>query len=205
MTIRNSEELTLNWTIDYDCHWLTVEPNSGSSTGEANEVVLSVDTNGLDPNNDYICELIVSDPNAENSPQTVEVKLNHRSCFPSGHPDYDEWVAVGSPSCWCYPRQCHGDADGIKHGGGKVPYHYVGMPDLDILADAWKVAEPKSGGPGLTGNQICADFDHTVHGGGKVDYHRVGTPDLDILATYWKVPEPESGGPGVNPNCLDVP
>jgi hypothetical protein len=123
-------------------------------------------------------------------------------CFPADHPDYDEWVAVGKPSCWCFPRQCHGDADGIKEGGGKVEYHYVGTPDLDILADAWQIAEPKSGGPGLTGNQICADFDHAEHGGGKVEYHRVGTPDLDILAANWQIAEPESGGPGIDPNCL---
>jgi hypothetical protein len=34
-------------------------------------------------------------------------------CFPPNHPDYNEWVAVGKPHCWCYPRQCQGDADGL--------------------------------------------------------------------------------------------
>jgi hypothetical protein len=28
---------------------------------------------------------------------------------------YAEWNNVGRPACWCYPRQCHGDADGKKN------------------------------------------------------------------------------------------
>ncbi|MHC4675321.1 MAG: hypothetical protein ACYTBZ_22780, partial [Planctomycetota bacterium] len=39
-------------------------------------------------------------------------------CFPCDHPDYAEWVAAGKPDCWCHPRQCHGDADGLAEGKG---------------------------------------------------------------------------------------
>jgi parallel beta-helix repeat protein len=76
LNISNSGALTLNWTIDYDCDWLDVHPVSGSSTGEADEVVLSVDVTGLDPDGLYVCDLTVSDPNAENNPQIVTVKLS---------------------------------------------------------------------------------------------------------------------------------
>jgi len=76
LEINNNGTGILNWTIDYDCNWLDVYPTSGSSTGDVNEIILSVDTNGLDPNSSYPCVLTVSDPNAENSPQTVYVNLH---------------------------------------------------------------------------------------------------------------------------------
>ncbi|HUV40799.1 MAG TPA: LamG-like jellyroll fold domain-containing protein, partial [Sedimentisphaerales bacterium] len=74
LTIRNSGSSVLNWTITEDCGWLSVEPNMGSSTGEGDNVTLSADILGLGPGI-YNCELPVSDPNAENNPQTVTVIL----------------------------------------------------------------------------------------------------------------------------------
>jgi hypothetical protein len=72
--ISNSGIGTLSWTIDYDCNWLTVEPNSGSSTGDVCNVNMSVNINGLGQGL-YNCSLTVSDSNALNSPQTVNVVL----------------------------------------------------------------------------------------------------------------------------------
>jgi len=83
---------TLNWQITEDCPWLTVDPNSGSSSGQTNDVTLTVDTTGLDAN-DYHCELTISDPQAYNNPQTVQVSLSL----------YDD--------CWQCPTQCHGDTN----------------------------------------------------------------------------------------------
>jgi hypothetical protein len=124
-------------------------------------------------------------------------------CFPATHPDYFEWLSVGKPDCWCYPRQCHGDADGLKQGSAFAGYMYVGTDDLDVLINAWKILEPPKG-PGLSGNQICADFDHDKQGSAFAGYMRVGTDDLNVLIAYWKVLEPPKG-PGVPPDCLDVP
>jgi hypothetical protein len=75
LTIRNSGAGTLNWQITGDCNWLTVNVNSGSSTGEDDYVILSVDVSGL-AEGKYNCELTVSDPNAANSPRTVGVTLS---------------------------------------------------------------------------------------------------------------------------------
>lgn len=72
--ISNSGAGTLNWEIDEACDWLTVEPNSGSSTVEVDDVTLSVDISGL-TKGAYDCNLTVFDPNAENSPQMVAVSL----------------------------------------------------------------------------------------------------------------------------------
>lgn len=75
--IQNTGYDTLRWQIAIppDCNWLSVEPMSGQSTGEINEVMLSVDANGMDIGFNT-CELTISDPNAENSPQTVQVSLH---------------------------------------------------------------------------------------------------------------------------------
>ena len=114
-------------------------------------------------------------------------------CY-AGRPDYSEWVAVGRPRCWCYPRQCHGDADGIQHPPGKFnipPPHWVGTPDLNVLLGAWKKASSatKYVKDGQGYYLACADFDHIEHPAGKFNnppIHRVGTPDLNILLYYWK-------------------
>jgi parallel beta-helix repeat protein len=72
--IYNSGAGTLNWKINEDCSWLSVEPNSGSSTGETDNVNLSVNTSGLAIGS-YSCNLTISDGSAANSPQTVGVNL----------------------------------------------------------------------------------------------------------------------------------
>jgi len=77
LSIQNTGYDTLRWQIDIspDCNWLSVEPVFGWSTGEVNEVMLSVDANGMDIGF-YACELTISDHNAENSPLTVQVGLH---------------------------------------------------------------------------------------------------------------------------------
>ncbi len=126
-------------------------------------------------------------------------------CFPYDHPDYSEWLAVGMPECWCYPRQCHGDADGLLDGCPKCSYYYVNAYDLGCLLMAWKVKEPPHGpGIGSVPNGICADFDHQQEGDPKGGYFRVGAGDLGILLSNWKILEPPEG-PGTPPDCLDVP
>jgi hypothetical protein len=131
------------------------------------------------------------------------VLFTEPGCFPSCHNDYFEWLLVGKPACWCYPRQCHGDADGLKQGSALTGYMYVGTNDLAILISGWKILEPPKG-PGLSGNMICADFDHAKQGSALTGYMRVGTNDLSKLIAYWKVLEPPKG-PGVDPNCLNCP
>jgi hypothetical protein len=150
LTIRNGGRGTINWEVFEDCNWLTVEPNSGTSSGEFNNVTLSVMPPGsasrIDDCGRYECDLWVSDPGALNNPRLIWVELY---TFPSGHPDCSEWLAVGMPQCWCYPMQCHGDADGQREYGAPV-----GLNDLDILKRAWAT------NPGDPEFDPCADFNH---------------------------------------------
>ncbi len=110
-------------------------------------------------------------------------------CFPTDHPDYDAWVALGSPECWCFPKQCHGDADGQQEKIG-VLWYSVAYNDLDVLIGGWK--QRTGAQPG-----ICADFNHAEEKIGIL-WYKVGYDDLNILIQYWKsrnIPE----------DCLDVP
>ena len=91
-------------------------------------------------------------------------------CVKSDAPFYDEWVGAGKPwskpDCWCFRRNCRGDADGIQTG----PF-WVAIPDLNILRSGFNQFDSF-----LTQETICADFDHITTGP-----FRVAIPDLNIL------------------------
>ena len=74
LTIRNIGSGTLNWVVTEECDWLTASPADGSSTGEPNEIALTVDISGLSEGI-YYCQLTISDPCAPNSPKVVDAKL----------------------------------------------------------------------------------------------------------------------------------
>jgi len=113
-------------------------------------------------------------------------------CFPCCHEDYFEWLSVGKPDCWCYPRQCHGDADNKSQGKKK---YWVSTNDLDILIAAWNKPFADIEGVTLYGVPlICADFAHDTQGKKK---YRVSTNDLDILIANWN----QANKP--DPNCLN--
>jgi len=126
-------------------------------------------------------------------------------CFPSTHPKYAEWVAVGKPECWCLKRQCYGDVDGVAEGGTKTGFFYVKFQDLGVLVAAWPVAEPPKG-PGIatvTLNGIpgiCADFARDQEGGTKTGFFRVKFNDLGKLVASWTIAEPPKG-PGLPTDC----
>lgn len=112
--------------------------------------------------------------------------------------EYDYWVDSGSPECWCYPRQCHGDADGLKYGSPLSGYWYVGTDDIDIMSAGWLVKDPTKG-TGIVGQTyngvplVCADFMHDKEGSPLAGYWRVGTSDIDEMSKYWLVKEPTKG------------
>lgn len=72
--IRNIGTGKLEWNIEEDCAWINVDPNDGSCIDETDEVVISVNIEGL-ANGDYSYPLLISDEDATNSPQVVEVNL----------------------------------------------------------------------------------------------------------------------------------
>jgi hypothetical protein len=101
-------------------------------------------------------------------------------CVKSDAPFYNEWLGSNyagtptakwaSPDCWCYERNCRGDADGIKTGVA-----WVNTPDLTIFVSAFGKADFK-----MDQTLICADFDHI-----KTGVARVNTPDLTEFVSYF--------------------
>ena len=87
---------------------------------------------------------------------------------------YADWVGAGKnwnkPDCWCYNRQCRGDADGIKQGTARVSTF-----DLDEFLAAFGKADFK-----MDQVTICSDYDHKKQGTA-----RVSTDDLNIFLAYF--------------------
>jgi len=102
-------------------------------------------------------------------------------CFPQEHPDYQEWVIVGKPACWCYLKQCYGDTNGASFFGKPVT-----LSDLNLFKAAFNQSELPEGG-------ICADLDHSSFFG-----KRVTLGDLNIFKQYFDLPESQV------PDCFDI-
>jgi hypothetical protein len=103
---------------------------------------------------------------------------------PGSGSEYGDWVNYGRPSCWCYARQCRGDANNGIQG-----IFWVYTQDLQILKDAY--ARPDTF---LPEGGICADFNHRPQA-----VFRVYTQDLAVLKGYYARP------PSMVPICDQAP
>jgi parallel beta-helix repeat protein len=74
-TISNSGSGTLDWSVNDNAPWLSVNPTSGSDSGQ---VIVTVAPTGLSAGS-YTGIVTVSSPDAFNSPQTVTVHLTVKS------------------------------------------------------------------------------------------------------------------------------
>ena len=130
-------------------------------------------------------------------------------CMPTCHPDYDEWLDVGSPDSWCYVRQCYGDTDDIESNYGPEPPPIVPWPkawvtaeDLAVLVEGYKAVY---GGDPEVDTWIAADFNHMENNYGPEPppivpwpAARVTAEDLSILVANYKAAT-------VPADCLDCP
>jgi len=73
-TVENDGGGTLSYSITDDVTWLSVSPTSGSSTGEQDTITVNYDTDSLAAGS-HSATITVSDSNAGNSPQTIDVSL----------------------------------------------------------------------------------------------------------------------------------
>jgi len=78
LTITNIGGSTLDWTVSNTESWLSLSPIFG---GDLGHVTVSVDITGL-PFGDYVDTIVVTDPNATNSPVKVPVFLSVGSDLP---------------------------------------------------------------------------------------------------------------------------
>ncbi|MHC4692936.1 MAG: hypothetical protein ACYS67_09350 [Planctomycetota bacterium] len=102
---------------------------------------------------------------------TYEHPVDHE-CMKTTAQEYPVWEAWGKPACWCYSKQCRGDATGTALG----PY-WVQLADLNILKAGWYQVDTVLA---TVQDGICGDFNHAALGP-----YRVQLADLNILKTYW--------------------
>jgi hypothetical protein len=74
LDIWNSGVDRLYWSLSDDADWLSENPTNGSSVGERDTVVLSVDVTGMS-DGAYSASITIASPGASNSPQTVPINL----------------------------------------------------------------------------------------------------------------------------------
>ncbi len=74
LQISNSGGGTLSWSVSDDQTWLSLSPSSGSSTGETDDVTVSVTIAGLAVGA-YTATITISAPGATNTPQATAVTL----------------------------------------------------------------------------------------------------------------------------------
>jgi hypothetical protein len=75
LEIWNSGGVTLNWSLSDDAGWLSEAPMNGDSTGEHDNVTVSVDITGMSAG-DYSANITISAAGANNTPRVVLVSLH---------------------------------------------------------------------------------------------------------------------------------
>ncbi len=104
LTIKNIGQSTLNWSVSNSQSWLSLSPTSGTDSGD---VTLSVDITGLGFG-DYYDTIVVSDPNATNSPKRVPVSLSVASDLPIIAVDSSfNYIIVPGGASTIPPRNIH--------------------------------------------------------------------------------------------------
>ena len=74
LSIWNSGGGTLTWSASDNADWLILSPTNGSSTGEIDNITLSVDISGMSAGS-YDAVITITAPSAANAPQAVAVNL----------------------------------------------------------------------------------------------------------------------------------
>jgi hypothetical protein len=112
-TVANGAAGTLNYTISDDAPWLSVSPQSGTSTGEADPMRVSFATANLTAGT-YNAIITVSDPMADNNPGEIEVTLIVNESY---DPDFD-FPGFTYTQLIDHFRYYHQRSECIYEGGG---------------------------------------------------------------------------------------
>jgi len=99
----------------------------------------------------------------------VDMGADELACLSRYDDYYDNWLYWDKPDCWCYQRQCRGDADGQKQG-----LFWVSINDSNKVQECINKLEAN-----LPDGCECADFDHHKQG-----LFWVSLNDLAIIQQY---------------------
>jgi len=153
LSIQNTSGGTLNWQIatPNDCNWLSVYPPSGRSTGQVNDVTISVDATGLEYGS-YSCQLLISDPNAQHGLEAIQVNLTLKAPVLAVEPgEFQFHAGKDNPKP---PEQILS----IHNAGGDTLYWQISMPDNC----PWLTVYPLSGRSADDVNEITLTIDTTA-------------------------------------------
>jgi len=132
-TISNSGTGTLNWSVSDNRGWISVSPTGGQDTGA---VTVTVSSSGLTAGS-YTGEISVSDVNAPNSPQKINVSLTV-----TGSGGGDAIIQVNRENLY------FGSTDGIVTGAQTLMITNPGEGDMNwtISKSSWQLdVSPNSG------------------------------------------------------------
>jgi len=119
--LRNVGGGLLSWRIDSESSWLQVNPSEGTSDDRINEIKLTVDSSSLLPGV-YDEILVITDPQATNTPVEVAVKLTVglQRHVPSEYPTIQAAIDA-----------CNDEGDGVIIAPGR----YTGEGNRDLLIE----------------------------------------------------------------------
>ena len=111
----------LEWSIASDCSWLNVNPASGQSTDQFDDVAIDVDISAIDPGM-YTCELAVAGDQAPDGPLKVLVTLyvNTTLHVPAQHATIQTAIDAATDADYIIV------ADGIYTGSGNRGIDFKG-------------------------------------------------------------------------------
>ncbi|MHC5185509.1 MAG: BACON domain-containing protein, partial [Planctomycetota bacterium] len=168
LTISNTGNKTLNWSIDTTGKptWLTITPISGSlADGGSEPATLSVDITGLSAGQ-YSYVFDVSDPAAQNSPQSVTVNL-----------DIDGPIIGLSATTFNYtadqdgPNPSNQTLTVSNSGGGTLNWSITDVNIVTFSPPAWLTIMPVSGALNLGQSEpVTLSVDHTGLSLGQYSY-----------------------------------
>jgi len=178
--ISNDGGDTLNWSVSDDADggkdWLSLAPPSGTSTGETDDVTLSVDIGGMSAGS-YSCTITIEDPGATNSPQTVPVSLTINPAGGANPPD---------------------QTLGIRNSGG-------GTLDWSVSDDAdWLTLDPTSGSSTGETDDVTLSVDITGMSAGSYSATLAGMSAGSYSATITIVAPGASNTPQTVPVTLII-
>ncbi|NLF56887.1 MAG: S8 family serine peptidase, partial [Candidatus Hydrogenedens sp.] len=116
-TVRNAGAGTLNYSISTGgAAWLSVDPSSGASTGEADTITVNYATAGLSTGT-HSAVISVADPAATNSPRTIGVTLTVRPTLAAALDNAAlEWATSGGAAWHGQTAFSHDGQDAAQSG-----------------------------------------------------------------------------------------
>ena len=150
-TVSNSGGGTLEYTISDNVGWLSVNPDTGSSTGQANTITIDYVTAGLGVDT-HNATITISDPDATNNPQAIAVSVTVEPITVPG--DFDGDGDVDQADFGVFQACLTGagiSQDDPACAGAKLD------TDIDVDQDDFAIFQGCLSGPDNPGDPDCAD------------------------------------------------